>query len=282
MENHLFEKEPAIKKLLLLMSMLRDKDYGCPWDIEQTIKSLIPHTIEEVYEVVDAIDKNDMDELVDELGDLLFQVVFYAQIANENGAFDFNDVANAISNKLIRRHPHVFPEGRLENFGENVDISSEEVATNWDLIKEKEKKDKLEKSNKNTSTSVLDDVPIALPALDRSKKLQKKACGLGFDWKNFAPVIEKLKEEIVELEEAIAKSDNEQMSAELGDVLFSAVNVARHIKVDPEIALRSANARFENRFKWIENRLKERNKLIEELQLNELDKLWSQAKNNGL
>jgi ATP diphosphatase len=282
MESHLFEKEPAIKKLLLLMSMLRDKDYGCPWDIEQTIKSLIPHTIEEVYEVVDAIDKNDMDKLVDELGDLLFQVVFYAQIANENGAFDFNDVANAISNKLIRRHPHVFPEGRLENFGENVDISSEEVATNWDLIKEKEKKDKLEKSNKNTSTSVLDDVPIALPALDRSKKLQKKACRLGFDWENFAPVIAKLKEEIVELEEAIAKSDNEQMSAELGDVLFSAVNVARHIKVDPEIALRSANARFENRFKWIENRLKERNKLIEELQLNELDKLWSQAKNNGL
>ena len=282
MENHLFEKEPAIKKLLLLMSMLRDKDYGCPWDIEQTIKSLIPHTIEEVYEVVDAIDKNNMDELADELGDLLFQIVFYAQIANENGAFDFNDVANAISNKLIRRHPHVFPEGRLENFGENVDISSEQVAKNWDLIKKNEKKDKLEKGDKNTSPSVLDDVPRALPALGRSKKLQTKACCLGFDWKNLTPVIAKLKEEIVELEEAIAKSDNEQMSAELGDVLFSAVNVARHIKVDPEIALRSANARFENRFKWIENRLKERNKLIEELQLNELDKLWSQAKNNGL
>ena len=282
MENHLLEKEPAIKKLLLLMSMLRDKDYGCPWDIEQTIKSLIPHTIEEVYEVVDAIDKNNMDELADELGDLLFQVVFYAQIANENGAFDFNDVANAISNKLIRRHPHVFPEGRLENFGENVDISSEQVATNWDLIKKNEKKDKLEKGDKNTSTSVLDDVPRALPALDRCKKLQIKACSLGFDWKNLTPVIAKLKEEIVELEEAIAKSDTEQMSAELGDVLFSAVNVARHIKVDPEIALRSANSRFENRFKWVENRLKERNKLIEELQLNELDKLWSQAKNNGL
>jgi ATP diphosphatase len=282
MENHLFDKEPAIKKLLLLMSMLRDKDYGCPWDIEQTITSLVPHTIEEVYEVVDAIDKNNMDELADELGDLLFQIVFYAQIANENGAFDFNDVANAISNKLIRRHPHVFPEGRLENFGGSVDISSEQVAINWDLIKKNEKKDKLEKGDKNTSTSVLDDVPRALPALDRSKKLQIKACSLGFDWKNLAPVIAKLKEEIVELEEAIAKSDNEQISAELGDVLFSAVNVARHIKVDPEIALRSANARFENRFKWVENRLKERNKLIEELQLNELDKLWSQAKNNGL
>jgi len=282
MENHLFEKEPAIKKLLLLMAMLRDKNFGCPWDLEQTIKSLIPHTIEEVYEVVDAIDKNNMDELVDELGDLLFQIVFYAQIASENGSFDFNDVANAINNKLIRRHPHIFPDGRLESFGENVDISSEQVSTNWDLIKENERKDKLQQGDENILTSVLDDVPRALPALDRSKKLQIKAGRVGFDWKNLAPVIANLKEEIVELEEAIAKSDNEQMSAELGDVLFSAVNVARHIRVDPEMALRSANTRFENRFKWIEDRLKERNKVIEELQLNELNKLWSQAKNNGL
>jgi ATP diphosphatase len=282
MKNDVFEKEPGIKKLLSLMSMLRDKNFGCPWDLEQTISSLTPHTIEEVYEVIDAIDKNDMDELADELGDLLFQVVFYSQIASEDKIFDFNDVANAISNKLIRRHPHVFPKGRVENFGANSGISSEQVVVNWDLIKKAEKDNKSGLHRKDIETSLLDDVPRALPALERSKKLQEHAAKAGFDWQSLLPVIAKLKEEIAELEEAVAINDNEKVSAEVGDLFFTAVNIARHVKVDPETALRSVNARFENRFKWIESALAEQGRMIEETKLSELDELWSQAKLKGL
>ena len=282
MKNDMFEKEPGIKKLLSLMSMLRDKNFGCPWDLEQTIPSLTPYTIEEVYEVIDAIDKNDMDELVDELGDLLFQVVFYSQIASEDKIFDFNDVANAISNKLIRRHPHVFPKGRVENFGDNSGISSEQVVINWDSIKKAEKNNKSGSHGKNVETSLLDDVPRALPALERSKKLQEHAAKAGFDWLSLLPVIAKLKEEIAELEEAVAINDNEKVSAELGDLFFTAVNIARHLQVDPETALRSVNARFENRFKWIETALAEQGRMIEETKLSELDELWSQAKLQGL
>ncbi|NKB32054.1 MAG: nucleoside triphosphate pyrophosphohydrolase [Pseudomonadales bacterium] len=281
-----FDRKSAIGKLIALMSMLRDKDNGCPWDLEQSIESLIPFTLEEVYEVVDAIEKQDMVELEDELGDLLFQVVFYAQIAQEEGLFNFDDVANAITNKLVRRHPHVFPEGQVTNFGTKSDISSEQVVVNWEAIKKQEKENKfLRKSSADSGTeaeSILNDVPRAFPALARALKLQKRAAKVGFDWQELSPVVAKLKEEIEELEEAIKDGEHEAIQSELGDVLFAAVNVARHTGVDPELTLRDANTKFENRFKWIESRLNKEGKSVAESSLDDLNQLWEQAKVNGL
>ena len=288
-----FAAKTAIEKLLTLMTMLRDKDFGCPWDLEQTIASLVPYTLEEVYEVVDAIEKQDMLELEDELGDLLFQVVFYTQIAAEEGLFDFDDVANAITRKLIRRHPHVFPKGKQTNFGNKADISSDQVVVNWEAIKRQEKQEKQRTRQTNqsqpgnsestaASDSILDDVPRALPALERARKLQKRAARVGFDWPEIKPVIAKLKEEVAELESALAEGDQQQISNELGDVLFAAINLARRGSVEPELALRSANQRFEDRFKWIESTLSSRGKTLSETNLEELDLLWDQAKQKGL
>ncbi len=275
------------------MTMLRDKDFGCPWDLQQTIASLVPYTLEEVYEVVDAIEKQDMLELEDELGDLLFQVVFYTQIAAEEGLFDFDDVANAITRKLIRRHPHVFPKGKQTNFGNKADISSDQVVVNWEAIKQQERQEKQRTRQTNqshsgdsesseASNSILDDVPRALPALERARKLQKRAARVGFDWPEIEPVIAKLKEEVAELESALREGDQQQISNELGDVLFAAVNLARHASVEPELALRSANQRFEDRFKWIESTLSSRGKTLSETNLEELDLLWDKAKQKGL
>jgi nucleoside triphosphate diphosphatase len=286
MEKTNFDSQSAIEKLKSLMTMLRDKNFGCPWDLEQTIASLVPYTLEEAYEVVDAIEKADMVELEDELGDLLFQVVFYAQIAKEQGLFQFDDVANAITKKLIRRHPHVFPEGKVTNFGSKSEISSGEVIVNWEAIKQIEKAEKIAKNKgdlkSKESNSALDDVPRALPALDRARKLQKRAARVGFDWSEMTPVLAKLKEEVMELEEAIASKDREAVEAELGDVLFAAVNVARHSDIYPEVALRQANSRFENRFKWIESSLEEQGKSMDDTDLQQLDQLWDQAKAKGL
>ncbi|MBT73559.1 MAG: nucleoside triphosphate pyrophosphohydrolase [Gammaproteobacteria bacterium] len=275
------------------MTMLRDKDFGCPWDLQQTIASLVPYTLEEVYEVVDAIEKQDMLELEDELGDLLFQVVFYTQIAAEEGLFDFDDVANAITRKLIRRHPHVFPKGKQTNFGNKADISSDQVVVNWEAIKQQERQEKQRTRQTNqshsgdsesseASNSILDDVPRALPALERARKLQKRAARVGFDWPEIEPVIAKLKEEVAELESGLREGDQQQISNELGDVLFAAVNLARHASVEPELALRSANQRFEDRFKWIESTLSSRGKTLSETNLEELDLLWDKAKQKGL
>lgn len=275
----------AIERLIAIMSMLRDKQHGCPWDLEQTIKSLLPYTLEEVYEVVDAIENNDLVELEDELGDLLFQVIFYAQIAKEQGVFDFQDIANSISDKLVRRHPHVFPGGDVQQFGVPQDISAQQVVVNWEAIKEQEREEKRRKGSTKASVeleSVLDDVPRALPAVERARKLQKRAAQLGFDWTEITPVLEKLKEEVAEFEEALASGEQERMSDELGDVLFAAINLARHSKIEPETALRSANRRFEKRFKWIESSLSGQGKLLKETNLEELDALWDQAKEAGL
>ncbi|HJN94226.1 MAG TPA: nucleoside triphosphate pyrophosphohydrolase [Gammaproteobacteria bacterium] len=288
-----FTAKTAIENLLTLMTMLRDKDFGCPWDLQQTIASLVPYTLEEVYEVVDAIEKQDMLELEDELGDLLFQVVFYTQIAAEEGLFDFDDVANAITRKLIRRHPHVFPKGKQTNFGNKADISSDQVVVNWEAIKQQERQEKQRTRQTNqshsgdsesseASNSILDDVPRALPALERARKLQKRAARVGFDWPEIEPVIAKLKEEVAELESALREGDQQQISNELGDVLFAAVNLARHASVEPELALRSANQRFEDRFKWIESTLSSRGKTLSETNLEELDLLWDKAKQKGL
>lgn len=275
----------AIDRLIAIMTMLRDKQHGCPWDLEQTIKSLLPYTLEEVYEVADAIENNDLVELEDELGDLLFQVIFYAQIAKEQGAFDFQDIATAITDKLVRRHPHVFPDGDVEKFGIQQDISAQQVVVNWEAIKELEREEKRKKGGKQVAQeveSILDDLPRALPAMERARKLQKRAAQVGFDWAEIAPVLEKLKEEVAEFEEALASGDLERMSDELGDVLFAAINLARHSKIEPEVALRSTNQRFETRFKWIEAALSQQGKAFKDANLEELDALWDQAKKTGL
>ena len=287
-----FITRSAIEKLVALMVMLRDQKLGCPWDLEQTIESLVPYTLEEVYEVVDAIDKNDMVELKDELGDLLFQVVFYAQIACEEGLFTFDDVADSITAKLIRRHPHVFPDATIGSFGSKSYISSDQVAVNWEAIKQEEKIKKLQhreqrgQTEKEDSTdaiaSTLDDVPRSLPALERAYKLQKRAANTGFDWSDIAPVIEKLKEESAEFQSALETKNQQQIQAEIGDVLFTAVNLARHASVEPEIALRAANHRFEERFKWIETTLYSRDQTVNETNQEQLDELWEQAKGMGL
>ncbi len=275
----------AIEKLIVIMTMLRDKQHGCPWDLEQTISTLLPYTLEEVYEVADAIENKDLAELEDELGDLLFQIIFYAQIASEQGSFDFQDIATAISNKLLRRHPHVFPNGDISQFGIQQDISAEQVVVNWEAIKLAEREEKRQKSaNKDSldAVSLLDDVPRALPAIERARRLQKRAAQAGFDWIEINSVLNKLREEILEFEEALAVADTEKISEELGDVLFTAVNLARHSNVEPEVALRSANRRFENRFKWIETTLGSEGKVLQDVSLEELDALWNKAKAKGL
>ena len=276
------EKKSAIERLQEIMAMLRDKVHGCPWDLDQTLVSLIPHTIEEVYEVADAIEKNDIDNIVDELGDLLFQIIFYAQIGNEEKIFNFEDVANAIVRKLLRRHPHVFPTGDAKSFGRGKKISSDEVVTNWESIKLEEKKEKLEESNSERVRSVFDNLPGALPALQKSVKLQKLAGKVGFDWPDTSDVLVKLKEEIVELEEAIGKSNKQEIESEFGDVLFTAVNMARHLNVDPELALRGANGRFKNRVVWIENELGKNEEFVSDKNIDDLNQLWNEAKRHEI
>jgi len=274
------DSSPTLR-LLEIMAMLRDREFGCPWDLEQTIKSLAPYTIEEVYEVVDAIEREDMVDLEDELGDLLFQVVFYAQLAKEEGKFTFEDIARTVADKLVRRHPHVFPGGLIEEFGKPQDLSPDEVVVNWESIKEQERADKRTRRGAETQpeqSSLLDDVPRALPALERARKLQKRASRAGFDWNDPAPVIAKLKEEVAELEAAIAANDSAEIHAEFGDVLFSLVNLGRHVDQESESALRSANSRFETRFRWIESTLAEQGKSLADASLVEMENLWRQAK----
>lgn len=277
-----------VEALLELMSKLRDPQHGCPWDLKQTITSLLPHTLEEVYEVADAIENGSRVELEDELGDLLFQVVFYAQLTQEEGGFDFGDVAAGITRKLLRRHPHVFPDGTLKSFGQSQNLTPDQVLQNWNAIKEIERAEKREKlslagvESKEEAPSLLDDVPRALPAMERARKLQKRVAGVGFDWQEVGPVIAKLKEEVDELEKAVAKGDQQEVQHELGDVLFSAINLARHAKIEPEIALRGCNARFEARFRFIEGELAANGEAMQEKSLEELDALWDLAKRSGL
>jgi len=277
-----------IDSLIELMSKLRDPVQGCPWDLKQSITSLLPHTLEEVYEVADAIESGSMVELEDELGDLLFQIVFYAQLAREEGSFDFDDIAAGVTNKLLRRHPHVFPDGTLASFGETKELSAEQVVANWDAIKEIEREEKRQKlkltgqEQIDSPASLLDDVPKALPAMERARKLQKRAANVGFDWKEIEPVLVKLKEEIAELEEAIVQGQTKEIEHELGDVLFASVNLARHAKVEPEIALRGCNSRFEARFRFIEKQLQIEETEFKNKSLEDLDHLWDLAKQSGL
>jgi ATP diphosphatase len=265
----------TLQDLLYLMARLRDPQFGCPWDLKQTYASIVPHTLEEAYEVADAIEQGDLDHLQGELGDLLFQVVFYAQLAKEEGRFEFDGVVDTITRKLLRRHPHVFPTGELYAPLETPRLTDEEVNRRWDEIKAEER---AERACAPEQLSLLDDVPGALPALSRAAKLQKRAAQVGFDWPSALPVVDNVREELDEVLEAMADNDAQSIAEEVGDLLFAAVNLARHLKVDPETALRSANGKFDRRFRFIEQALRHAQRPIEECTLEEMDALWGEAK----
>ncbi|HHT74046.1 MAG TPA: nucleoside triphosphate pyrophosphohydrolase [Firmicutes bacterium] len=252
----------GLERLLKIMEKLRSPE-GCPWDREQTHKTLKRYLIEEAYEVLEAIDSGDPELLGEELGDVLLQVVFHAQIAKELGAFTMDDVIDSICEKLIRRHPHVFADTEVESVGE--------VMRNWDAIK------KMEKHGRER-TSILDGVPKEFPALMRAEKIQKKAAKVGFEWDDIHGAFGKVGEELEELRTALDSEDGEKIKDEFGDVLFALVNVARYAKVDPELALQDATSKFIQRFRFIEEKAQAQGRSLEEMSLAEMDALWDQAK----
>jgi len=270
-----------ISRLLEIMKALRTPETGCPWDLVQGFKSIAPYTIEEACEVADAIERDDMEDLRLELGDLLLQSVYHAQMASEQGLFDFGDVVEGITQKMIRRHPHVFG---------TADVSAAEFSARgmaegtWERIKAEEKAEAaaLRASKglpaKNTNTSLLDDVPNALPALACAVKLQKKASKVGFDWNDPHAVIAKIREELDEFEDELKAENQEKQSEELGDIFFALANLARHQKIDPDSALRSTNQKFRNRFAYIESNIERENETMESASLELMDALWNEAK----
>ncbi|MDH0447712.1 nucleoside triphosphate pyrophosphohydrolase [Shewanella sp. GD04112] len=266
-----------VAPLLKIMEKLRDPQMGCPWDKAQTFQTIVPFTLEEAYEVADTIERLALDELPDELGDLLFQVVFYCQLGKEQGRFDFSTVVNKITDKLTRRHPHVFGNEVFE-----ADASSQQMKANWEAIKASEREQKALAAGVTSSSevSVLDDIPRAQPALSRSIKIQQRVARVGFDWPELEPVVAKIHEEIDEVLAEVNQPtlDQAKVQAEMGDLLFAVVNLARHLKVDPEQALRQANVKFERRFKGVEAFAKQNNKALEEHSLEELDAYWDKVK----
>lgn len=266
--------------LLQLMAHLRDPRHGCPWDRRQTLASIVPHTLDEVYEVIDAIEREDDVHLCDELGDLLFQVVFYAQISAEAGHFDFQDVVQTLVAKLLRRHPHVFPDGTLDSFGTGTDLSDAEIKAAWEQIKARERAEKASRGSTEADAraSALDDIGAALPALPRAHKLQKRAAASGFDWQRLEPVFATLESEVRELREAVSSGEDAAIAEELGDLLFCCVNLGRHLKQDAEQALRLANRKFETRFRLVEALALESGLDLARATEAELDGLWEEAK----
>jgi len=264
-------KDP-LARLLAVMAWLRDRQHGCPWDIDQTFKTIAPYTIEEAYEVADAIERNDMPALKEELGDLLLQVVYHSQMASEMtpeaGAFRFEDVAAAIADKMVDRHPHVFGDLKI------ADADAQTVS--WEARKAAERA----KKGGEQPSGAVDGVARALPALLRAEKIQKRAARVGFDWKTVGPVIDKIEEELGELRSEIeaGKTDPARVTDELGDVLFAVANLARHCKVDPEAALRSTNDKFEKRFRYVERQLAAQGKKPAEATLEEMEAFWQEAK----
>ncbi|GAA6149626.1 nucleoside triphosphate pyrophosphohydrolase [Pseudooceanicola nitratireducens] len=263
-QDPIHQQDRGLPQLLAIMRRLRDPETGCPWDVEQTFATIAPYTIEEAYEVADAIERNAMDELQGELGDLLLQIVFHAQIAEEAGHFSFVDVADEVATKMISRHPHVFGD-------ESRDKSADQQTRDWEKVKAAERAAK-------GATGVLDDVAVGLPALLRALKLQKRAARVGFDWPSTDQVLAKIQEEAAELVEARDTLGPDEIEEEMGDLLFVMANLSRHMGVDPEAALRRANAKFTRRFGAIETALKQRGKTPEQSNLEEMDALWDAAK----
>lgn len=262
----------SIDDLIYLMARLRKPETGCPWDLKQDYRSITPSTIEEAYEVVDAIESGDLMHLREELGDLLFQVIFYSQLASEDNIWDFSAVVHGLTEKLIRRHPHVFPDGGLNSErppGPPPEDGA--IKQTWEKIKQQERHAK-------GKQKLLDDVPRALPAMSRAEKLQKRAAKVGFDWEDPAPVLDVVAGELTELRDAFAEKDENAVAEELGDVLFACVNLSRHLKLDAEQLLRNANQKFETRFQYIEESLAARGQSLEDSTVEEMEMLWQQAK----
>jgi nucleoside triphosphate diphosphatase len=263
------EHRSPIERLLFVMAKLRDPERGCPWDLEQDFSTIAPYTIEEAYEVADAIARDDLEQLEGELGDLLLQVVYHAQMAKEAGLFDFDDVALTIADKMVRRHPHVFATARIE--------SAEAQSRAWEATKAREREARA--GDRGERHRLLDDVPLALPALMRAAKLQRRAARVGFDWPQAAQVLDKIEEEIAELRaELEPQAAAERLADEIGDLLFAVVNLARHLGIDGEAALRGSTAKFERRFGAIEDALGARGRSLEAASLDEMEELWQQAK----
>ena len=254
--------KPSIEKLLDVMAQLRDPERGCPWDREQTWTSLLPYTLEEAYEVADAIEKGDFKEIPNELGDLLFQVVFYAQLAKEEGRFDFYEIVEQLSTKLETRHPHVFGDKQLAHH---------ELEKVWHKAKASERQAK-------EQHSALDDIPLGLPALSRAQKLQRRAANEGFDWPDHSGPMNKIQEELLELSEAIGNNDPDAIEDELGDVFFSLVNLSRHLEQDAETSLRRASSKFEQRFRIMETLIESEERDLHAMHIDELEEAWQRAK----
>jgi ATP diphosphatase len=267
----------TLEDLQTLMARLRDPEDGCPWDLKQDFASIVPHTLEEAYEVADTIERQDWQHLQGELGDLLFQVIFYARLAEEQQGYNFDDIVDTLVKKLIRRHPHVFPGGTLTSRRSSTAFDEQQIKETWEAIKAEERGEK-----PHQKPRVLDDIPMALPALNRAEKLQKRAARVGFDWGDVLPVLDKIEEEIAELREAIAAGDQLEMEHELGDLLFAQVNLARHMGVNPETALRYTNQKFTNRFNYIEDQVERSSGDWQAFTLDELDHWWDEAKRKGL
>lgn len=269
------EASKDISRLIEIMEALRQPETGCPWDVVQTFETIKAYTIEEAYEVADAIERKDMDDLCEELGDLLLQVVFHARIAEEMGEFAFGDVVHAVTSKMIRRHPHVFAVSDAD--------TPDGVKLQWDRIKAEEKRERAERRARRGITEdfkagFLGGVQRSQPALTEALKLQEQAARAGFDWSNPAPILDKIEEEIAELREALAEGKPEKVSDELGDLIFALVNIGRHVKADPEDALRGTNTKFRRRFNHIETSLTQNGETLEEASLERMEDLWQAAK----
>lgn len=262
MTNH------TITNLLTIMERLRNPENGCPWDIEQDFHSIASCTLEEAYEVVDAIEYGDREQLKNELGDLMFQAVFYAQMAKEEGSFTWDDVIHTICQKLIDRHPHIFGDASIE--------TAAEQEASWEALKAAEREEKAKRLG--TTPGILDDIPKGFPALSRAVKLQKRAAKVGFDWPAVDDVFVKIEEELAELKEAMEKGDMSHIKEEYGDLLFCIANIARHLNIDPETALRACNAKFEQRFNFVENKQRMSGKQWEHTSLEEMEKWWQESK----
>ena len=253
--------------LLAIMQKLRDPEQGCPWDKKQSFASIVPYTLEEAYEVADSIERQDMSALKGEQGDLLFQVVFYSQMASEQGLFNFADVVDSVSEKLVRRHPHVFGEAQFAD--------TRAVNANWEAEKAKER---LQKDA--SASSVLDDIPLAMPAMSRANKIQKRCAAVGFDWDALPPVVDKVHEEIAEVLHEVAQEprDEAKVAEELGDLLFATINLVRHLKKDPEQVLRLANQKFERRFRQVEAQISANGHSLRDVSLDEMEQVWQRVK----